>query len=123
MVVDYEINDLVFFVWEIEENEKVNYYKQSVGLVYPNIYDNFPFELNYALIYETPMIVSDIDSIKDATLGELDYFNSLSNMDTLEALKLFLQKKKIPKYTKILNESSAEIYVNSILDVIDKRLD
>ncbi len=123
MVLDYEISDLVFFVWEIEENEKVNYYKQSVGLVYPNIYDSFPFELNNALIFETPMIVSDIDSIKDATLGELDYFNSLSNMDTLEALKTFLQKKKNLNYVKILNSSSSEIYTNTLLEVIEKRLD
>jgi len=123
MVLDYEISDLVFFVWEIEEKEKPNYYKQSVGLVYPNIYDTFPFELNNALIYETPMIVNDLESIKDATLWELDYFNALSNMDTLEALKSFLQKKRIPKYTKILNASSAESYANTLIEIIEKKLD
>jgi len=123
MVLDYEISDLVFFVWEVEEAEKINYYKQSVWLVYPNIYDNFPFELNDALIYETPMIVSDIEAIKETTLWELEYFNALSNMDTLEALNTFLKKKKNPNYNKILNSNSPEKYVASLLEIIDKRLD
>lgn len=123
LVLDYDISDLVFFIWEIEENEKPSYYKQSVGLVYPNIYDTFPFELNNALIYETPMIVSDLASIREATLNELDYFNALSNMDTLEALKTFLKKKKNPNYAKILNSSSSENYANTLLEVFEKLLD
>jgi hypothetical protein len=69
------------------------------------------------------MIVNDLESIKEATLEELDYFNALSNMDTLEALKSFLKKKKVPNYTKILNSSSGELYVNTLLEMIDKRLD
>lgn len=120
MVLDYEISDLVFFVWEIEENEKINYYKQCVWLIYPNIYDTFPFELNKALIYKTPIIVSDLESIREATLNELDYFNALSNMDTLEALKSFLKKKKNPNYTKILNSNSREKYVEKFNEIIEK---
>lgn len=123
MVLDYGINDLVFFVGEIENEERQSYYKQSVWLVYPNIYETFPFELNNALIYNTPMIVSDLESIKEITLWELEYFNALSNMDTLEALKTFLKKKKIPNYKKILDYNSAEIYTKKLLELIEKRLD
>lgn len=123
MVLDYGISDLVFFVWEIENNERQSYYKQSVWLVYPNIYETFPFELNNALIYNTPMIVSDLESIREVTLWELEYFNSLSNMDTLEALKTFLKKKKIPNYKKILDYNSSEIYTKQLLELIEKRLD
>jgi hypothetical protein len=44
-------------------------------------------------------------------------------MDTLEALKSFLKKKKNPNYTKILNSSSPEKYANTLIEIIDKRLD
>lgn len=123
MVVDYGINDLVFFVWEVDNAQRQNYYRQSVGLVYPNIYETFPFELNNALIYWTPMIVSDLEVIKEATLWELEYFNALSNMDTLEALKTFLKKKKNPNYKKILDYNTPLKCSNEMLDIIDNKLD
>ncbi len=122
IVLDYEISDLVFFVWEVADNDKISYYKQSMGLVFPNIYSTFPFELNNALIFETPIIANDLDSIKEATLWELEYFNSLSNTDTLTALTYFLKKKKSINYNKILWSNVWESYVKNLQEIIDNRL-
>ncbi len=122
LVLDYEISDLVFFVWEIDEKSKYNYYKQSIGLVFPNIYATFPFELNNALIFDTPIISNDLESIKESTLGELEHFNSLSNTDTLNALTSFLKKKKSINYNKILSDNSVEFYVKNLQEMIDNRL-
>lgn len=123
MVLDFDISDLIFFVWEVQESEKPNYYKQSIWFVYPNIYDTFPFELNNPLIFDTPIIVNDLESIREATLGELYYFNALSNMDTLDALNSFMKNKKKLNYSKILSSNSPEKYVETLFEVIDKRLD
>lgn len=122
LILDYEISNLVFFVWEMSDKEKSSYYKQSIGFIYPNIYTTFPFELNNALIYETPIITNELDSIKDATLGELEYFNSLSNMDTLTALISFSKNKKNINYNKILSSNSVESYVKNLQEMIDNRL-
>ncbi len=122
LVLDYEISDLIFFIWSVDNKEKYIYYKQSIGLISPNIYSTFPFELNNALICETPIIASDLESIKESTLGELEYFNSLSNMDTLNALSSFLKKKKNINYNKILSANSPESYVKNLQEIIDNRL-
>jgi hypothetical protein len=74
------------------------------------------------LIFDTPIISNDLESIKESTLGELEHFNSLSNTDTLNALTSFLKKKKSINYNKILSDNSVEFYVKNLQEMIDNRL-
>lgn len=92
IVIDNNISDIIYFIWEVEEKEKESYYKQSNWLIYPSIYETFPFELINALNFNIPIISSSIDSIKIITKDSIKYYNVLSNTDTFKTINLFLKK-------------------------------
>lgn len=121
IVIDYQISDIVNFLWEVDPKEKESYYKQSLWVIYPSIYETFPFELNYALSYDTPIISSNLDSIKDVIWDDIIYYNALSNPDTGKVLNSLHKIKKSIDYSDILNSNSPEIYTSKLEEIINKK--
>lgn len=121
IVLDLGISDIVNFIWEVDPKEKESYYKQSLWIIYPSIYETFPFELNTALSYDIPIISSNMESIKNILWSNIEYFNALSNPDTSKALNLFLKKKKNQDYTEILNQNSSQDYVSELNKIINEK--
>lgn len=121
LVIDYGISDIVNFIWEVDPKEKESYYKQSLWLIFPSIYETFPFELNTALTYDIPIISSNLDSIKNILWDNVEYYNALSNPDTSKAIMSFLKKKKIPNYDEVLNQNSSENYTIELNKIINKK--
>ncbi|MDD3302883.1 MAG: glycosyltransferase [Candidatus Gracilibacteria bacterium] len=123
VVLDYKISDLVFFVGDVEIEYLQFYYKQSLGVVYPNIYDAFPFGLNNAVIYNIPILTSDSITMRDLFGDKIEYFNILSNTDTYKSLINFTSNnKKNINYSDIIAIDSDKEYVKKLEKVIGELL-
>ncbi len=123
MVIEKNINELVIFVWETTNTNKEAYYKQSLGVIFSNLYETFPFDLNYALVYKIPILSSKLDSIKELFWDKIQYFNTLSNTDTYEKIKSFIWKtKKEINYDDIISSNNSLNYAEELNETIEKIL-
>jgi len=101
LVIASKLQDRVDFIANLPEKESAFYYHQSKGVIFPTIYESFPFELKTAIKYWCPILASDIGPIKEFMWKDIDYFNPKSTHDMEDAINKFLKKKKKPDYKDI----------------------
>jgi glycosyltransferase involved in cell wall biosynthesis len=106
-VIDYNIQDRVFFIWKVKSVEEESYYKQSLWVIFPSIYESFPFRLSRAIKFWVPIIASNIPTITNLVWDKIITFNPLSATNLINVLKKFLSSKKEKiDYNKITKEYS-----------------
>lgn len=93
-VVRNNLQNCIHFVWDINPNEEESYYKKSIWYIYSSIYDLYPFSLSKAINYNTFILASDNDVVKNIFWNRINYFNSLSD---LEMKNILLKQIKTPK--------------------------
>ncbi len=107
-VISYNIQDRVFFIWDLNKSEEVYYYQQSIWVIYPSIYDSFPFRLSKAIKYNKPIIAGNIPVIEKFIGKESIKFNPLSTTDLIHAIEFFLENPRIVSYSDIIKSLSRE---------------
>lgn len=119
-VIDLELMQRVIFVWNPIEKEKQNYYTQSLWVVYPLLYNIFPFSLSFAVKYNCPILASESEENKEIFGNEIEYFSPTSLQDMTKKMMKFIKTKRQPQYTKILNQYKSSIFVSQLLEIIKK---
>lgn len=120
-VIDNNINELVYFIWELNQNEKEAYYRQSSWIIFSNLYDTFPFDLNFALVYKKPILASNLESIRELFWDKISYFNILSNNNTYESvLKFSKSEKEDINYDDVINSNNPQNYSKDLMKVIEE---
>ncbi len=119
LVINNDLSKNIYFIWDIvEEKEIIEYYNQSAWVIFPSIYETFPFELNYAMKYETAIISSNLDAIKDIMWDWINYYNSSSNTDTIKTLSNIKKIWNID-YKKIFENFDEQKYVKELDKIIE----
>ena len=119
-VLDFSVNDLVTFTWEISTREREAYYKQSKWIIFSNLYETFPFALNFAMVYNRPILANNLKSIRDIFWEKIDYFNILSSSTTYEAIYDFCNKpSKEIDYSDIILENNSTKYTERLIKIIN----
>lgn len=93
IIIDYSLQKKVKFLSNLSQNEKHILYKQSIWCVFPSLYETFPFFLEEPLRYNTPIIASNIKSIKIIFWDNIYYFSPISKSNMLKNLSLFIEQK------------------------------
>ena len=101
VVLQFDINDRIFFHSNIKKEEEGYFFKQSLWVIYPVLYESFPFTLNKALFYNIPIIASHISSVKTIFDGKIDYFNPVSKVDMTKSIIEFTRKNIHVDYSSI----------------------
>jgi len=126
--LDNDINNLIKNNWynnihiitDIKSEEKYHYYKESIWIVYPSLYETFPFELVFTINSNTKLIASNIDSIKTIFWNKIDYINPLSNISIVKELINFINKNNTSiDYSKIKEKYNIKNTTNKLIEHIN----
>ena len=120
IVITKKLQDRVEFISHINAKEEIFYYQQSKGIIFPSIYESFPFDLKKAISYWVPILSSDIWAIRWFMWDHIDYFNPKSTYDMWEAIEKFLRKKKQPDYTDIFSDYTLPKTIKQFYSIIMK---
>jgi len=117
LVIREKLQQNIHFVWDILPREEENYYKKSLGYIYSNIYDIYPFALSKAVNYDTYILATDLPIIKKIFWNKINYFNSLSDLEIKNTLLDQIKKPKKANYKWIYNSDNShfELDVTKII--------
>jgi len=86
-VINENLINKIFFIWETNLFEKDFFYRNSLWVLYPVLYSNFPFYLNDALNYNKEIFASNLKIIKNIFENKISYFNPNNTEDFIKTLE------------------------------------
>ena len=111
-VINENMTDKIFFIWNIWEYEKDYFYKNSMWIILPHLYNVFPFSLTKALNYNINILSSDLKNLKNILWEKIEYFNPNNIEDIYN--KLIKINKNDNNYSAIFEKNNIS---NSIEDL------
>jgi glycosyltransferase involved in cell wall biosynthesis len=93
-------------------------YKQSCGVIFPSLYESFPFRLSNPLYLQTPILASKLPNIEHIFGDSITYFSPISTSSILEAVKKFIDTDQKVDYSRILEKYTIEHTAKQITDII-----
>lgn len=117
-VLDLELNERVFFHANIKKEEEGYFFQQSLWVVYPVLYESFPFTLSRAIFYNCPIIASHISSVKEIFHDRIDYFNPVSKVDMTKSLLEFVRKNIEVDYSSIRTKYSKQLFLEELKKIL-----
>lgn len=119
LVVSLDISSKVIFAGNPSKDSLGSYYTQSLWVLYPTIYNNFPFQLKYAVWYEVPILASETEEIEWVFWDTITYFSPISVKSMVQAIKNFSQwPEKKGNYKKIQKRYNSTNFVKQLLSLI-----
>jgi glycosyltransferase involved in cell wall biosynthesis len=119
---EYQIQDLVYYVGFVDNEEIPHLYKQSLALVMPTFFGPTNIPPLEAFAYEVPVCYSDIASFREQ-VGDAVFFMDLKNPNSLvdNLLEIKNNKKlvleKISKGKAVLTNWNDEDFYNGLLSL------
>ncbi len=124
IVIKLELQNNIHFIWILKQNEKTLFYKEAFWVLFPSLYEPFPFRLSEAINFNSPIISSDLKNIKNIFWDSIKYFSAISVNNMYEKIKNYINTKDIKKfdfkqnYEKIKIKYSKQNTVNELLEII-----
>ena len=120
LIIDKNLQNNIHFLWLIKQNEKYYIYENALWVIFPSLYESFPFKLSEPLYNNKPLIVSNLDSIKKILWDKAYYFSPISTSSIVETLNNFIEnwKRKID-YSDILKKYNKLSSAQKLLDIIN----
>ena len=119
-VINNAISWRVHFLWEIRSAEKKFLYENSLWVIFPSLYEPFPFSLNEPLVFKAPIISSNTDWFKSVLWEKSYYFSPISVNAILTSLNKFLSLKKKNNSSYVLDNYNINNTTNLLLNIINK---
>ena len=111
-ILSHNLQSRVILIDRILNDREVAYlYKHADAFVSPSLMEGFGLTPVEAAIYGTPVICSDIDTLKEATMGLVNYFNPKDYRQLANLLRNVLKSKDSSKLQYISNTLAAEYSV------------
>lgn len=118
IILRNKIENKVKFLSDIKEEDLYFYYFESAWIVYPSLYESFPFELSDAIYFKKNIITSNIENIKTVFWDSISYFHPMSiNEIKIEITKL-KDNKKTPDYSGILEKYDSKKFIENFISNI-----
>ncbi len=122
-VIDFGLEDCVFFTDYISENQLIFLYKNAFCLVIPSLYEGFGIPLLEAMNFDCPVISSYSSSLPEIAGDAALYFDPNNYLDLVEKLKLLrensdLKKDLIKKGKERIKQFSWKKTAEQTLDLI-----
>ncbi len=123
LILEKDMQKNIFFLWELELDEKKYLYKESLWVIFPSFYEPFPFRLSEPLYFETQIISSELKKIKEIFWESISYFSPISENSILESLEKYLDEntsKKRVNYKEIKEKYNLENSLKEFEEIFDK---
>jgi len=122
LVLNNNLQDKIIFLWNISPKESPFFYENSIWVIYPYLYESFPFSMEEALSLWITIISSDLKNIVSIFGNKINYIetNSISKMFTkiFEIYKKW--KTKTHDYENIFTKYSIANTYKEFSDIINK---
>lgn len=119
IVLKNNMQNKIKFLSDIKDEDLYFYYYESIWVVYPSMYESFPFELSNSINFNANIIASRIKNIKDIFWDSIEYFSAMSVWEMKDAiLKLKKQKKDNEKYIFLEKDYSIDKSINNLINLI-----
>jgi len=113
------LDGAVFFVGQPSGEGIKNYYTQSIGVLYPIAYDNFPLTLGHAFSYNVPILASNNSEIQNVFGESIVYFSPLSVGNMTETITRFLsQSQYVVNYESVRQKYHPVVFCRQLLSLI-----
>ena len=115
-----EITSNVKFIGYVNDEELVALYKYANCFVYPSIYEGFGIPPLEAMYMKTPVIVSNIEAIREVCKNNGIYIDPLNKFDLKNKIELLFYKNFISK-----NEYDISMYMweNSVRKILNNSIE
>ena len=122
LILETNMQNNVHFLWLVDEIDKYHLYKEAKWTIFPSFYEPFPFKLAEPMFHNSPIIASDLKSIKATFDKWIKYFSPISINSIYESIKEFIDesekwKKKID-YSEILSKYNKENSCKRLIEII-----
>lgn len=115
IILRNKIENKVKFLSDIKDEDLYFYYFESAGIIYPSLYESFPFELSDAIYFNKNIIASNIENLKNIFWESISYFHPMSiNEIKMEIIKL-KNNKKTPDYLEVLAKYDMKNFVKDFV--------
>ena len=118
IVIDNNLQKNIHFLWELEDKKKSIYYKNSLWIIFPSLYETFPFHLQEWIFFSKAIIASNSKNIKDIFGKNILYFSPISVNDMKEKIEIFLKKKNKLNYSDVFIKYNPENTVKKLVEII-----
>ena len=119
VIINYEMQNNIHFMWVIKPAEKILFYKDSLWVIFPSFYEPFPFKLTEAIYFNTPIIASDLKNNKNIFWESIKYFSPISVNSIYENIKKFIETRKSKtKYEEIKEKYTKKNTINQLIEII-----
>lgn len=119
LIIKYSIQHKIKFINPTKDTEKYLIYKSSIWVIFPSLYETFPFHLWDAIHYNTPIIASNLKNIKEIFTENINYFSPISKSCMLDNINLHIkQKKKNVNYNNIKEKFYIKNATQNLLEII-----
>jgi len=93
------------------------FYKNTLWVIFPCLYNVFPFVIEKALNYNSNILSSDLKSMKNILENKVEYFKPNNIINIYD--KIIKLKIKNNNYKKIFEENNIDNSYNSLKKLIE----
>ncbi len=115
-VIQKNLNDKIFFIWDVSESEKTLFFKHSLWVIYPVLYTVFPFMFSNAINYNSQIFSSNLENIKNIFWNKIIYFNQTDTKDIYN--KIQKNQQNNIDYTNIIKEYNIQKTTEMLNNII-----
>ncbi|RAL55477.1 hypothetical protein BLD25_04470 [Candidatus Gracilibacteria bacterium GN02-872] len=120
IILESNLQENVHFLGSPKLSEKKIIYQESLGVIFPSLYEPFPFRLTEPLYFDVPILSSNLKKIESIFGDKIKYFSPISvNSIYTEVEKFSKRPVKNVDYSEIKEKYTVENTTNQILKIID----
>ena len=120
LILDDNLQQNIHFLGSPAMEEKKLLYRESLAVIFPSLYEPFPFRLTEPLYFWTPILASNLKKIENIFWNKINYFSPISVSSIYNEVEKFI---KIPRekvdYSKIKAKYTVQNTVQQIIEIID----
>lgn len=116
-VLEENLTNKIFFIWNTNDFETSYFYENTLWVIFPFLYNVFPFEMERALNYNSNILSSNLKSIKNFFWDDIQYFNP-NNISSIYEKVIKIKKKK-NNYKDIFEKNKIDNTYNSLKKLIE----
>jgi hypothetical protein len=116
-VIENSLTDKIFFIWDTTNLEQDFLYENTLWVIFPFLYNIFPFEMEKALNYNSNILASDLQPINSILWKKVIYFNPNNISDIYnKIIKLEISKNN---YEEIFENNKIDKTYEGLRKVIE----
>ena len=117
-VIENNLQKNIHFIDTVKPGEEKLIYQQSLGVIFPSLYESFPFRLSNPILLGIPIVSSKLTNIELIFWENISYFSPISTSSILEWIKDFIKTPKKVDYSQILSKNNIENTSQQLIDII-----